>query len=505
MYNMFKFLKSIVKSTASGIYKDPELQKLMSRHPRFFGFIKKRLTPDEQFGLYLTIGALITLFFVYLFFGIIQDLIGQAPLIQSDLRIINLMQILRKPSFNNEMLFVTYLGKWQIVFLGTTLAAIILALVRRWRYFFALLASVVGSEIFVWLLAHLIHRSRPPLVNALAPEMTYSFPSGHGFVAFSFYGLIAYFIVRTTNKKLVKILAVLGGVAIVAVIGFSRIYLGAHWPSDVLASYASGVAWLAAIITALEIRHKFKPKTTEPLVAHSTALFLSSALFVVWSGYYFNFYATHPLIPRVILPPENQLVIEEKNIPTAIFNMLPKTSETLTGSAMEPIQMIVVAKNDDTFVSEIENAGWYLADQPTLANLAYLAKTAYLNENYPTAPMTPSFWNTEPHDFGFQKSTDKQSIRERHHARFWRTPLVTPSGNHIYVGTASLDVGIKWLVTHKIDPDIDTEREFIFSSFEKAGLIASFEKKQLVSPTLGKNSSGDQFFTDGKAYFIFFK
>lgn len=479
----------------------------MSRHPRFFGFIKKRLTPDEQFGLYLTIGSIITLFFVYLFFGIIQDLIGQAPLIQSDLRIINLVQIFRKAEFNNEMLFITYLGKWQVVFLGAAFAGLVLALTRRWRYLLTLILSVAGSEIFVWLLARLIHRSRPPLINAVTPEITYSFPSGHGFVAFSFYALIAYFIFRTNKNKIIKTLAVLGGLATIIAIGFSRIYLGAHWPSDVLASYASGVAWFAAIVTALEIRQKFKPKITESRLTRQLTLILSLVLTLLWGNYYFYYYNTHPLKSHPIVSESElpKLVIEEKNVATDIFAKLPKTSETLTGAPMEPMHLVIMAKNDEALKSGIQKSGWYLAEHATVANLIYLGKTAWRNENYPTAPMTPSFWNAEPHDFGFQQATEAQSIRERHHARFWRTPLVTSKGDHIYFGTASLDVGIKWLVTHKIDPDIDTEREFIFSSFLEAGLISRYEKKQLVSPTLGKNFSGDQFFTDGKAYFLFFK
>ena len=75
----------------------------------------------------------------------------------------------------------------------------------------------------------------------------------------------------------------------------------------------------------------------------------------------------------------------------------------------------------------------------------------------------------------------------------------------IYVGTASFDSGIKWGVTHRINPDIDTEQEFLFSDLQKTGRITDAQKQQFVDPKLGRNFSGDLFFTDGKLYVIFIK
>jgi len=115
--------------------------------------------------------------------------------------------------------------------------------------------------------------------------------------------------------------------------------------------------------------------------------------------------------------------------------------------------------------------------------------------------MTPSFWNAKVHDFGFEKSTEAHSARERHHARFWRTPFETQDGS-VYVGAASQDGGVKWLITHTLKPDIDTARNSLFTDLENAGTVSRFQKERLVEPTLGRNFSGDQFFTDGMAYVI---
>ena len=68
---MVKLIKSSIKSALKGVRNDPEVRKVIYRFPRFFKFVKKRLTPDEKFGLYLTVGVIFTSLFVYFFFDFI--------------------------------------------------------------------------------------------------------------------------------------------------------------------------------------------------------------------------------------------------------------------------------------------------------------------------------------------------------------------------------------------------------------------------------------------------
>ena len=134
--------KSVAKSVGHGIKNDPEIQHLRHRYPNLFNFIKKRLTPNEKYGLYLTIGSLFTLFFVWLFFGIVQDYIGQEALIRADLRIINLISHFRTPSLNQLMLFFTYLAKAEIITVAVFFSLIVLFLLRKWSYFKNLLPGM---------------------------------------------------------------------------------------------------------------------------------------------------------------------------------------------------------------------------------------------------------------------------------------------------------------------------------------------------------------------------
>lgn len=509
---MWRLIKSVSKSISRAVYHDPEMRKIIARYPRFFRFIKKRLTPDEKFGLGLTFGTIVTLIFIYFFFSVIESFIGQDPLIQSDLRIINLMQIFRIPKFNQfseVMLLITYLGKWQIVFTGVIVVSVLLFLYKRWHYLVALWLSVTGGEIFVWLVKNLFERPRPPLIHALAPETSYSFPSGHTFVAFSFYGLVVYFLFRRTKSKLIKIFLIIIGVVIITAISLTRIYLGVHWPSDVLASAASGAAWLTAIITTLEIRRKFNQRNQgEPFIKQSHIVLTGLILFFVWLSFIGYYFLTHPLTePK---PTEGkQIIITEKDLPQKLFADLSPMSETITGAPMEPINIIIVGSHDQ-LLKAFASAGWYPIDPITFSTVWRMFLASVFDWSYPQAPGIPSFWDALPNDFALEKPTETNSVRERHHIHFWQAPFLLDGQTDIWFGTVHFDKTIKINFTlvipsHIIDPAVDKERDKVKNDLSVTNSVKTIKEFQIIEPTLGKNQSGDQFFTDGKAYILFLK
>lgn len=100
-------------------------------------------------------------------------------------------------------------------------------------------------------------RERPFFSDPLATESTYSFPSGHALVSLAVYGSIALVLAQRLSTRSTRILVLTSAGALVAAIGFSRLYLGVHFLSDVLAGYAAGVAWLALLYLALEARSRY--------------------------------------------------------------------------------------------------------------------------------------------------------------------------------------------------------------------------------------------------------
>jgi undecaprenyl-diphosphatase len=100
-------------------------------------------------------------------------------------------------------------------------------------------------------LKHVFQRARPSFDDPLLSLLTYSFPSGHTAAATVFYGLLACYLVRRAHAWRARVLIVLAAVAMVVLVALSRMYLGAHYLSDVLAAAAEGAAWLAICITAV--------------------------------------------------------------------------------------------------------------------------------------------------------------------------------------------------------------------------------------------------------------
>ena len=499
--------KSVFKSVGHGIKNDPEVQRIKNRYPRFFRFIKKRLTPSEKYGLYLTIGILITLFFIYLFFGIIRDYVGQEALIRADLRIINLISHFRSSSMNQFMLFVTYLAKAEIITIAVIFSLIILLLLRKWSYFRSLLIFVLGGELFVWIIKNIVERPRPPLTESLVIETSYSFPSGHSFIAIAFYGLITFFLFESLKKRWLKNISLTLGLILVLLIGASRIYLGAHWPSDVLASYASGLAWLSIIITISHIKKKFNPKIIHtPHLETKTIKKISLALIIIFFIFVFRFYYTHPL-KQITTSPISKTIIQVDEIDKKLFENLPKISETLTGAPAEPINIIIIT-NETTLNDAFVNSGWFQLDPISPKNTLKIINSVIKKESYPKTPGLPVFWDTRSNDLGFGKPTTENLASSRHHIHFWETPFITPDGQSIWVGTAHFDQSIQKkgfliLPIHSTELIVDKEREEIKSDLERNGFIKSFEKIDLTGLSYGTKKSGNNFLTDGQAYILY--
>jgi len=103
---------------------------------------------------------------------------------------------------------------------------------------YLLVAGSLSAEAVLQLLKALIHRPRPELFFGLMPAETYSFPSGHAFVPAVFFGILAGILAAGARWRAAV-------VALAALLGLSRVYLGYHYPSDVVAGWALAVVWLA--------------------------------------------------------------------------------------------------------------------------------------------------------------------------------------------------------------------------------------------------------------------
>jgi len=154
---------------------------------------------------------------------------------------------LASPTMTAIMRGISFTGS--TIFLTTaTIIMFIWFLTRRWRREGWLLGiTMLGASILNTTLKLTFQRPRPePFFDLLAPR-TYSFPSGHSLASFCFYGALATVLTaRIENKKINFVTWLIAGV-MVLVIGLSRIYLGVHYTTDVLAGYAAALIWIAVI------------------------------------------------------------------------------------------------------------------------------------------------------------------------------------------------------------------------------------------------------------------
>jgi undecaprenyl-diphosphatase len=491
------FISSILQSIKQAVIENREARKFAERHQTFFRFIRERLNKNSFYGLPLTLLSLALIYALSLFGGIIEDIINSDIIVSADIRVANLLAIFRNVELVKFFFWITLLGKCQVVLIFTIATILILWIWEKRFYIIPLLLCIAGSEIFTSAGKFIFHRARPGV--AVYPENSFSFPSGHATIAIAFYGFLTYMIIRNAKQRNKKINAFFAGFILVILIGFSRLYLGVHYASDVWGGYLAGAIWLIIAIGFSEYFSYKKQKSGSPCpetkkrLATTGIILASISLYIIFA---LNYQA-----PASTLPQEaNQTAISDIMIIFSTDQL--KYTETLLGNAQEPLSFIIIAKNDRQLIDLFEQAGWELADNVSISSAAKLARAALWKESYPKAPMTPDFWNANVHNFGFEKATDSNNVRTRHHARFWKTNYITENGYMFYVGTASFDSGVKWVVTHQINPDIDTEREFLFNDLQKTGITTNVEKRQFVGPKLGSNFSGDLFFTDGKLYLI---
>ncbi|GAA0380031.1 phosphatase PAP2 family protein [Paenibacillus motobuensis] len=181
-------------------------------------------------------------------FGMIAYWIGGAQIHHFDNTIISWVQGQESDSLTKIMKVFTWIGSQLpvIVILLVTLIFLYFVLHHRSELVF-LIIIVTGSALLNILLKQLFRRDRPSL-HRLIEETGFSFPSGHSMAAFSLYGAIVFLVWKHIPYILGRIAVIVVGACLILMIGVSRIYLGVHYPSDVLGGYLISACWLTASI-----------------------------------------------------------------------------------------------------------------------------------------------------------------------------------------------------------------------------------------------------------------
>jgi len=229
---------------------------LQRRFPRQLSFLQARLARDNLLGLYLTIGAIILTGSVWLFGGIAEDLITGDPLVRIDALLSEWFRSKATPRFTEGMQYVSALASTPAVVILSTIMICILLWKRLWYWLFALVLVVAGGMLLNGVLKDLFGRARPGWADPALVDS--GFPSGHTMMATIIYGFVATYLILGTRSWTTRFLTAILAISLVFLVALSRMYLGAHYLSDVLGAMAAGVAWLALCLTTMEAwrRHR---------------------------------------------------------------------------------------------------------------------------------------------------------------------------------------------------------------------------------------------------------
>ena len=206
-----------------------------------------------ELALRLGVGALLLIAAAWLFGAIAEDVVTSDRLTVLDVQLARWLREQATPALTRWMLFVTNLHSTVAVSCYAAVVAAVLAWRRKWRRLATVFACVGGGLLVNVLMKLAFHRARPVLDDPLLTLSSYSFPSGHVAGSTIAYGLVVAWVFGRTRRPLWRVLAVVGASAAIALVAFTRMYLGVHYLSDVVAAFAEGVAWLALCLSALTV------------------------------------------------------------------------------------------------------------------------------------------------------------------------------------------------------------------------------------------------------------
>ena len=223
-------------------------------------FVAGRFARGEYLGLHLTIGLAICLAASWLFAGITEDVVHHDPLTVFDYAVLDWLHAHASPTGLAIARVISAVGSPKAVGVLGLGVVVVLALRREGLFLEAWVLAFLGGALLNQGLKRAIQRPRPEHSSILSYQ-SWSFPSGHAMESLIAFGMLAYVvIVLVPAARPYRALIVLCATALILAIGFTRLYLGVHYFSDVVGGYAAGALWLSACISGLEITRRWQAR-----------------------------------------------------------------------------------------------------------------------------------------------------------------------------------------------------------------------------------------------------
>jgi membrane-associated phospholipid phosphatase len=208
-------------------------------------------SPRAALALRLGVGALLLIAAGWLFGAIAEDVATSDRLTILDVEVARWLRAHATPEVTRWLLLITDLHSTIAVSCYAAIVAGALAWRHQWRRLATVFVCIAGGLTLNVLMKLAFHRARPVLDDPLLTLASYSFPSGHVAGSTLMYGLVVAWTFTRTRRPVVRVAVTIAAAAAIALVAFTRMYLGVHYLSDVVAAFAEGVAWLALCLSAL--------------------------------------------------------------------------------------------------------------------------------------------------------------------------------------------------------------------------------------------------------------
>ncbi|WP_153392923.1 phosphatase PAP2 family protein [Ornithinicoccus halotolerans] len=224
-------------------------------------WVGRLLGPHHTLVLVLAVGAVLASTMTWLAGETYEDVADSDGVARLDEPLLEAMGELRTPWLASAVTAFTDLGSAVVMPVLAGAVMIGLAVRRRsWTPVILIAGAGIGSVLMTIAGKDLVGRARPPLSAAVPPfESSPSFPSGHSLNALVVAGVIAYLLLLRQRSRWARVVTVTVAAVFAGAMGLSRVFLGHHWFTDVLAAWTLGAGWLAVVITAhrlhLTLRH----------------------------------------------------------------------------------------------------------------------------------------------------------------------------------------------------------------------------------------------------------
>jgi undecaprenyl-diphosphatase len=214
----------------------------------------------QAVGISLVAGLLFSAAIVIVFGLLAREVFLTARAGPLDQEVTLLVRGFQTPFRDNLAVLVSFFGSHLFLIPATLLLALVLRAKGHWVSALLFFSSVGGGFVLNALLKITFHRARPDLWPALVSEHTYSFPSGHATMSTVFYGGLAAVVFHQTERHWPRIAVVAGALVAILSIMASRVYLGVHWTTDVVAGFTLGIFWVAVSAIVTEVVYRRVPK-----------------------------------------------------------------------------------------------------------------------------------------------------------------------------------------------------------------------------------------------------